>query len=186
MREEAADCAGRGVTECRSCMHPRRQQSLQALGFEFDGERAEWLRWYEELKSSTEASMLGTGRGADFYLYNWCCPLLLALCPAQHAALPTACRAGHDAVLSMQRERLHMLRHACAWQIAGAACSALPRGQRCWRGSGWRCWMPLALTGPAQTLCHEATAAVGHACPLHEHPTPCVSECEVLLLMREI
>ena len=66
-------------------MHVRRQRTLQALGFEFDGERAEWLRWYEELMSSTEASMLGTGRGIDFYLYNWCC--CSATGPAQHAAL---------------------------------------------------------------------------------------------------
>lgn len=52
-------------------MHVHRKRALLALGFEFDGERAEWLRWYGELRSSTEASMLGTGRGADFYLYNW-------------------------------------------------------------------------------------------------------------------
>lgn len=30
------------------------------------------MRWYAELQKSTDDTMLGTGRGADFYLYNWC------------------------------------------------------------------------------------------------------------------
>ena len=54
-----------------------RQKILEELRFEFDGERAEWMRWYGELQVSTDDTMLGTGRGADFYLYNWCCSVAL-------------------------------------------------------------------------------------------------------------
>ncbi|CAL8464357.1 g3892 [Coccomyxa elongata] len=52
---------------------PDRRKVLEDLQFEFDGDKAEWMRWYGELQKSTDDTMLGTGRGADFYLYNWCC-----------------------------------------------------------------------------------------------------------------
>lgn len=48
-----------------------RQTMLEALLFEFDADRAEWMRWYAELQHSSDNTMLGTGRSADFYLYNW-------------------------------------------------------------------------------------------------------------------
>ncbi len=48
-----------------------RRKVLEGLHFEFDGERAEWMRWFLELQVSSDDTMLGTGRGADFYLYNW-------------------------------------------------------------------------------------------------------------------
>ncbi|KAK9904745.1 hypothetical protein WJX75_001725 [Coccomyxa subellipsoidea] len=51
---------------------PDRQKILDELRFESDGERAEWMRWYGELQISSDDTMVATGRGADFYLYNWC------------------------------------------------------------------------------------------------------------------
>jgi hypothetical protein len=48
-----------------------RLRILRSLDFEFDAERAEWMRWYMELQQSTGDTMLGTGSSADFFLYNW-------------------------------------------------------------------------------------------------------------------
>lgn len=55
-----------------------RQRALEELGFEFDGEAAEWMRWYAELRDSSQSSMYGSGQGATFYLHNWWAP---SLCP---------------------------------------------------------------------------------------------------------
>jgi len=44
---------------------------LEGLGFDFDEARAEWMRWYAELATSTDDTMLGSGLSRDFYLYNW-------------------------------------------------------------------------------------------------------------------
>ena len=46
-------------------------EALEALGFEFDEAKAEWLRWYAELTISTDDTMLGSGLSQDLYLYNW-------------------------------------------------------------------------------------------------------------------
>ena len=48
-----------------------RQRALHELGFEFDGEAAEWMRWYTELRNISQSSMYGSGQGATFYLHNW-------------------------------------------------------------------------------------------------------------------
>lgn len=48
-----------------------RLRVLESLSFEFEADKAEWMRWYTELQSSTGDSMLGTGSSSDFYLYNW-------------------------------------------------------------------------------------------------------------------
>jgi hypothetical protein len=54
-------------------------QQLQELDFEFDGERAEWLRWYKELKQFMDRSASRPERGweiqtaqKELYLTNWC------------------------------------------------------------------------------------------------------------------
>ena len=56
-----------------------RRKSLEDLQFEFDEDKAGWMRWYGELQKSTDDTMLGSGRGADFYLYNWCSTNSLSL-----------------------------------------------------------------------------------------------------------
>ena len=48
-----------------------RMEALEALGFEFNEAKAEWLRWYAELTTSTDDTMLGSGLSQDLYLYNW-------------------------------------------------------------------------------------------------------------------
>lgn len=53
-----------------------RRERLHAVGFEFDDERAEWLRWYNELKAfeavSGHCTPVPLAAGADFLLINWC------------------------------------------------------------------------------------------------------------------
>ena len=71
-----------------------RQRALQDLGFEWEAERAEWLRWFRELQASSDDAMLGTGRGADFYLYNWCTALLPDMASLRHHGYP-CCRMGY-------------------------------------------------------------------------------------------
>ena len=53
-----------------------RQRALEDLGLEFDAEAAEWMRWYAELRDSSQSSMYGSGQGATFYLHNWWAPCL--------------------------------------------------------------------------------------------------------------
>ncbi|CAK0783527.1 hypothetical protein CVIRNUC_006726 [Coccomyxa viridis] len=55
-----------------SAMRSDRKEALEALGFEFDEAKAEWMRWYAELATSTDDTMLGSGLSRDLYLYNWC------------------------------------------------------------------------------------------------------------------
>ncbi len=54
---------------------PRRLAALQSLGFLFDGDEAEWVRWYRCLlafKAATgHASPMPLVTGADMYLINW-------------------------------------------------------------------------------------------------------------------
>lgn len=49
--------------------------SLQALGFEFDEERSEWLRWFNELRAFRDreghTSPAPLAAGNDFLLLNW-------------------------------------------------------------------------------------------------------------------
>jgi hypothetical protein len=49
---------------------------LLGIGFEFDDEEAEWLRWYGDLREVSEKRCMGhseTGTlGDEFYLTNWC------------------------------------------------------------------------------------------------------------------
>lgn len=48
----------------------------QALGFEFDEEHAEWLRWFNEIRAFRKAQGHATpaplAAGSDFLLINWC------------------------------------------------------------------------------------------------------------------
>lgn len=50
--------------------------SQQEVGFEFDDEQAEWLRWYNEIRAFKEAHGHTTpaplAAGSDFLLMNWC------------------------------------------------------------------------------------------------------------------
>lgn len=53
-----------------------RAGQLQDLGFEFDDEKAEWLRWYNEIKSFAgqhgHCNPVSLASGSDFLLNNWC------------------------------------------------------------------------------------------------------------------
>ncbi|GAB4821396.1 hypothetical protein N2152v2_008442 [Parachlorella kessleri] len=53
-----------------------RRDRLQELGFEFDDEKSEWLRWFNELRSFQEqhghATPAPLAGGSDFLLINWC------------------------------------------------------------------------------------------------------------------
>ena len=50
--------------------------SPQELGFAFDDEKSEWLRWFNELRSFQErhghATPAPLAGGSDFLLINWC------------------------------------------------------------------------------------------------------------------
>ncbi|KAI8466629.1 MAG: hypothetical protein J3K34DRAFT_433240 [Monoraphidium minutum] len=50
--------------------------ALEVLGFEWDEDEAEWLRWFIDLARFKElhghASPMQMSTGADFYLINWC------------------------------------------------------------------------------------------------------------------
>ncbi|GFH32311.1 uncharacterized protein HaLaN_31509 [Haematococcus lacustris] len=54
----------------------RRQQQLQALGFEWDEDQADWMRWFRELAAfhaaSGHSSPAPLAQGVDLYLINWC------------------------------------------------------------------------------------------------------------------
>ena len=64
LQSETALSEGKGCLCCR-------RELLEGLGFEFDEAKAEWMRWYAELATSTDEAMLGSGLSRDFYLYNW-------------------------------------------------------------------------------------------------------------------
>lgn len=53
-----------------------KEEALTGLGFEFDEDEAEWLRWFIDLARFKElhghASPMQMSTGADFYLINWC------------------------------------------------------------------------------------------------------------------
>ena len=53
-----------------------RADQLLELGFVFDEENAEWLRWYNEIKKFSEeqghCNPIPLASGADFLLINWC------------------------------------------------------------------------------------------------------------------
>ncbi|KAL4439467.1 hypothetical protein ABPG77_008796 [Micractinium sp. CCAP 211/92] len=53
-----------------------RRAALEALGFEFDGERAEWLRWLTEIRTFREreghCQPQPLAHPNDFLLINWC------------------------------------------------------------------------------------------------------------------
>lgn len=57
-------------------LQQERLAALQSLGFLFDGDEAEWVRWYRCLlafKATTgHASPMPLVTGADMYLINWC------------------------------------------------------------------------------------------------------------------
>lgn len=71
-RKQRADFKNEELTEAQI-------SQLKALNFEFDGERAEWLRWYSELqdfvaRSASSAASdweIQTAR-KELYLTNWC------------------------------------------------------------------------------------------------------------------
>ena len=53
-----------------------RRQALEAVGFEFDEEQAEWLRWFNQLAEFRETeghcNPMPLAAGLDFLLLNWC------------------------------------------------------------------------------------------------------------------
>lgn len=57
-------------------MSEQQKEILEHMGFEFDDERAEWLRWFHELKGYKEANghcnPVPLAAGSDFLLLNWC------------------------------------------------------------------------------------------------------------------
>ncbi|GIL74822.1 hypothetical protein Vretimale_2411 [Volvox reticuliferus] len=60
----------------RGELAPERLGQLTALGFHFDGEEAEWCRWFSELlefkRLTGHASPMPLVTGCDMYLINWC------------------------------------------------------------------------------------------------------------------
>lgn len=60
----------------RGALASAREEALSALGFEWDADDAEWLRWFLDLARFKEvaghASPMAMATGADFYLINWC------------------------------------------------------------------------------------------------------------------
>lgn len=49
---------------------------MQELDFEFDLERAEWLRWFNQLRAFKDieghCNPMPLAAGSDFLLLNWC------------------------------------------------------------------------------------------------------------------
>lgn len=82
----------------RGVLSREKNQLLESLGFEFNEEHAEWLRWYGEyiaVKSREETNLT---KPEDFYLINWCAIQRIAkrsrVLPADREDLLT--RAGFD------------------------------------------------------------------------------------------
>jgi len=60
----------------RGLLAQSRDDQLTELGFEFDSERAEWLRWFNQLGAFKAAeghcNPMPLAAGSDFLLLNWC------------------------------------------------------------------------------------------------------------------
>ncbi|KAG2451940.1 hypothetical protein HYH02_003714 [Chlamydomonas schloesseri] len=60
----------------RGQLAAERHTALVGLGFEFDADEAEWVRWYRQLTAfradSGHASPMPLVTGGDMYLINWC------------------------------------------------------------------------------------------------------------------
>ncbi|PNW71343.1 hypothetical protein CHLRE_16g650350v5 [Chlamydomonas reinhardtii] len=60
----------------RGQLAEERHTALAALGFEFDADEAEWVRWFNQLtafrREAGHASPMPLVTGADMYLSNWC------------------------------------------------------------------------------------------------------------------
>ncbi|KAI3424841.1 hypothetical protein D9Q98_008227 [Chlorella vulgaris] len=74
---ELARWAAKQRSDHRSgALQPDKEQQLQAAGFEFDGETAEWLRWFNEIQAFSKlhghCQPQPLAHPADFLLINWC------------------------------------------------------------------------------------------------------------------
>ena len=50
-----------------------KKEKLLEIGFEFDEEEAEWMRWYREYQAQrVDSSIVNLTKPEDFYLINWC------------------------------------------------------------------------------------------------------------------
>jgi len=57
----------------RGELSEERKEKLLEIGFEFNDEEAEWMRWYREyLVQQADSSTANLTKPADFYLINWC------------------------------------------------------------------------------------------------------------------
>jgi hypothetical protein len=60
----------------RGLLPQNRNDQLTELGFEFDSERAEWLRWFNQLAAfkavEGHCNPMPLAAGSDFLLLNWC------------------------------------------------------------------------------------------------------------------
>lgn len=140
-----------------------RRAALDALGFEFDGERAEWLRWLTEIRTFREREGhcqpqplahpngglgLGAARGSE---HAGCGP---ATCSSLPGAAPPAMLASPAPRPCPPPPLSPHLQTFCS--STGAPCSASCGAATCWPLSASRCWMSWALTGAAPTRSPEA------------------------------
>lgn len=82
----------------RGDLPAEKQHMLTSLGFEFDDEHAEWLRWFREYVEVQSREETNLTKPEDFYLINWCAIQRIAkrskVLPQQREELLT--RAGFD------------------------------------------------------------------------------------------
>lgn len=75
-RELARWASKQRAQRARGELGAEREEALEALGFEWSDDDAEWLRWFLDLARFKElhghASPMQMSTGADFYLINWC------------------------------------------------------------------------------------------------------------------
>jgi len=82
----------------RGDLSAEKKHLLESLGFEFNEEHAEWLRWFGEYKLANSRDETNLTKPEDFYLINWCAIQRIAkrsrVLPAEREALLTS--AGFD------------------------------------------------------------------------------------------
>lgn len=150
-----------------------RRAALEALGFEFDGERAEWLRWLTEIRTFRERE-------------GHCQPQPLAhpngglgaqerdrssqtMRPSPSACLYLLQTAAYRASSSLHSgphpppptrpappSPCPLPQTSCS--STGAPCSASCGAATCWPRSASRCSMSWASTGAEQTRCPETAS----------------------------
>ncbi|GMH40003.1 hypothetical protein BSKO_07907 [Bryopsis sp. KO-2023] len=69
-------CEKQRGEESRGTLEPSKRKLLEQVGFEFDRDDAEWMRWYTELKAyqrdTGAVTPMALASGMNFFLINWC------------------------------------------------------------------------------------------------------------------